>query len=407
MWAICESVQRQRTTRLLAVSSLIVLIVGMLSGLTRLHAAQNTPTTIVVNTASDSNSACDSAVSLRCAIDFANNNLLTPTLITFADDYTIYVSSQMIFGIDEQSIEINAGRHHIVIDGNSQTRIFWTQQGQVTLTGLTFRHGYDDSDAVITGKGGGAILNGGNLTINDSLFYGNTGADGGSISTLGSLTINNSVFTGNSAYRCGGVLYNGAGHFDDSSITILNNVEMAGNFAGVGFIVAEPVEQYGADGGAICNAGALIINHSILSNNTASSGGGAIYTGIKLTLNNSTLSNNLARLEGGAIASENFVTINGSTFSGNGTRGMDTQHGLGGGAISMEHPTDQMVITNSTFYSNYDVNGGGGAILALGDLTVSSSTFTNNVALSGGGIYVGDKSTFKLLMVKPVKGRTY
>lgn len=103
-------------------------------------------------------------------------------------------------------------------------------------------------------------------------------------------------------------------------------------------------------GGGIANAGTVTINDSLVHNNTATgggfdSGGGLFNTfGGTANVNNSTFSGNTADFFGGGVFQEGTaVTIRNSTFSGN-------TGSLSGGGISNDSAVDMQnsIVTNST-----------------------------------------------------------
>ncbi|PUB09952.1 calcium-binding protein, partial [Yoonia sediminilitoris] len=154
--------------------------------------------------------------------------------------------------------------------------------------------------------------------------------------------------------------------FSGNTVT-LDSLILTGGYEGTGY------------GGAISNAGSLLLMNSTLSNNVVRNAGGAISNFGALEVANSTFSYNSAFGAGGAIYSDAQggagVTVTNSIFSGN-----DADYG---GAINIHQGT--MNVTNSTFVGNSaDVDGGG--ILNYGALGVSNSTFSNNRGDLGGGI---------------------
>ena len=246
---------------------------------------------------------------------------------------------------------------------------------------------------------GGAIYNdiGSTLTGTNDIFTNNTATyGGGAICNDGGLTVDNSTFTGNSApYGNGGAINNeGGGILTETNDTFNNNTATYG--------------------GAIYNDGALTVDNSTFTGNSALddgtiliiASGGAIYNDIGSTLTeaNDTFTNNIANL-GGAIFDEGILTLDNSTFTGNsavdggaifnwGTLTVDNSTFIGntanvGGAIYTEGRST-LTETNDTFNNN-NATYGGGAIFNGGNgaLTVDNSTFTGNSAPdgSGGAIY--------------------
>lgn len=100
-----------------------------------------------------------------------------------------------------------------------------------------------------------------------------------------------------------------------------------------------------------------------------------------------TFTDNLSDGYGGAVAmTGGTLQVTGSTFTGN--------EAAYGGAIYQHYSSTSMTITDSTFSGNtasvsgYGYGWGGGALLALGDATITGSTFTDNYADGNGGAVV-------------------
>lgn len=147
-------------------------------------------------------------------------------------------------------------------------------EGELTIRDSEF---YDNS----ANLGGGAIRNGGTLTIVDSTISGNfvTNYDifngrGGGISNTGTLTIINSTVSNNHAPAYGGGLY----HWGERTLTITNS-SVTGNSS----------RFYG---GGIDNAGPLLITASTITGNSARWGGNGIANGGNMQVMNSTITYN-------------------------------------------------------------------------------------------------------------------
>lgn len=98
------------------------------------------------------------------------------------------------------------------------------------------------------------------------------------------------------------------------------------------------------------------------------------------TVQNITLTNGLAAGgNGGAIqyAGGLGLTVSASEFTGN--------IASAGGAINYQASPTPFILSNSTFTNNTATTGNGGAIINLGNMTVTNSTFTGNSAAGGGG----------------------
>jgi hypothetical protein len=119
---------------------------------------------------------------------------------------------------------------------------------------------------------GGAICNGGTLTINKSTISGNVARqhEGGGIANYGTLTITNSTFSGNMARSsllgsvAGGILNGGL--FQSSGTLAINNSTLSGNVA------------RGGKGGGIFNVkgSTVVLQNSIVANNTGGNCHGAV-----------------------------------------------------------------------------------------------------------------------------------
>jgi hypothetical protein len=125
-----------------------------------------------------------------------------------------------------------------------------------------------DNSALI----GGAICNGGMLTIINSTFSRNVARQhrGGAIANYGTLTITNSTFNGNSSGSSGiaGGILNG-GLFQSSGTLTINNSTLSGNTAGEG------------RGGGIFNVkgSTVVLQNSIVANNAGGNCHGTITSG--------------------------------------------------------------------------------------------------------------------------------
>jgi uncharacterized repeat protein (TIGR01451 family) len=240
----------------------------------------------------------------------------------------------------------------------------------LTVVNVTFANNV--CDAAGNDVGGGAIYAlGGILNISNSVFTGNRGGNGGAIGQIQArFTITDTAFNGNST--------NG------------------------------PVAS-GGNGGAIyvdgSNLGALVIQRSTFTGNTATNLGGAIDAQLRgggsgLTIQDSTFANNAAVTIGGAVYHmDGFLTITGSTFSGNSVIEQ-------GGALWFANSIGGTVvaITNSTFTGNQATGrrpnngtvGLGGAINndSATSLTLTNVTIAGNHAdWVGGGIVSGSTGT--------------
>jgi len=198
----------------------------------------------------------------------------------------------------------------------------------------------------------------------------------------------------------------------DKNLTIsgpgASNLAISGNYSTVVFNVVSGTTaisgmtiENGASqlGGAIRNAGTLMLHNTSLSQNGGSIGG-AIYNGGTLTVVNGTVSGN-GSVIGGGIINFGTLTLTNSTVSGNSSNN-------GGGGIAN---SGTLTVTNSTISGNSAYNSGnGGGVYNSGTLTLTNSTVSGNSApVSGGGIFNAGTLTAKNSIVanNPLGGNCY
>jgi len=138
-------------------------------------------------------------------------------------------------------------------------------------------------------------------------------------------------------------------------------------------------------GGAISNAGVLVVTDTTFKQNIAyyyGGRGGAIYnlTGGTLTVSGCTFNQNIGNeASGGAIGNDGIALLSDSTFTGN--------TGQSGGAL---WNTGSLDVQNCTFQSN-SAKGGGAASISAGAASFESCTFltdTSVIFLGGGGAFL-------------------
>lgn len=209
---------------------------------------------------------------------------------------------------------------------------------------------------IAPGGDGGAILNWGNLTLNNVTFVGNdagngengnfeastdaaSGGNGGAIYNLGTLTITNSDFATNSAGDGGNggdseVAHGGNGGNGGYGGAIYNRGGLAitdttftGNIAGTFGSPGNGLFGHGSygdwgNGGAITTDTSMSVSRSLLQNNSAGQGtggeGGAVYsTGGQTVIESSTLDGNYAGQGGAFQVDFASVVARSDTFTGN------------------------------------------------------------------------------------------
>ena len=261
----------------------------------------------------DANTTCD----LREAITNANDGGATYSdcaagtvgadTITFSVSGTITLGSSLP-GISDD-VTIDGTGQSITVDGATTYQVLSIAPLTVVeLSSFTIANGFCNS------CDGGAIQNGGTLTVTAMTFLDNVAdINGGAITSAVSLTVRGSTFVNNSATTLDG----GAIHIASGSANIADST-FRSNFVG-------------DDGGGINNDGILTVTGSTFSGNGAHAGGGGIASnGTSVAVTNSTFFDNIGRSAGGGIhTGAGTTTVTNSTLFGN--WGAFT---FGGGGIS-------------------------------------------------------------------------
>jgi predicted outer membrane repeat protein len=244
---------------------------------------------------------------------------------------------------------------------------------------------------------GGAIANGGTLTIQGSRFDNNEASlTGGAItcpgsgSGLGDLNLDDVLFNSNVA-GSGGALFLGEGcpfYITDSHFTLNQATSGSGgairNQASGSISAASRIDNNSADikGGGIFNnlTGDIQIYDSILRDNTAVNGsGGALANFGRMTVRDSTIDSNIAGL-GAGIFNTGLMYVERSTLSRNQGTGMYASPVWLNNALGDTDPFTSVV--NSTISGN--VGNLYGGIFLRGRGGISHSTITNNSCSSLG-----------------------
>jgi len=211
----------------------------------------------------------------------------------------------------------------------------------ISAMGLEDRHLHVESSASLVLEGvtliygsGGAILNSGTLTVQDSELVLNEGF-GGAIASYGSASLLRSRFS---------------------------------------------LNEGGAYGGAVYSQGGLVVSECDFEGNVAAQGGAIYSIDESLFIEHSTFIDNEARLGGGVYASmDTTFEIVGVTFAGNAALDGDS-HGGGLDVAGARGTVDQ-----SSFVFNIARLGGGIHIHDDDTVTVRDTTVGHNTALEGGG----------------------
>lgn len=285
---------QSRTKFLAHIGFSVVLFAGLVSA----AAAQQTfSVDTLVDDASliDCNAGAANDCSLRGAILAANTSTGTADRIIFDQSAFLFGGGGTITLIvgelvisDNVIIEQTSASAPVTVDAtDSGSRVFTVRAGvTATLTRLKLINGNG-------GDRGGAILNSGNLTVNQSHITGNTASQGGGIyNNGGTLSVNRSTLNTNSAGGGGGAIYNFNGTIGATAIVTLTNSTVSNNTAGGGF-------GGGYFGFADLGTTQLNANNATVAGNIALNGGGIAVTSstgqsARANLDNTIVGDNMA-----------------------------------------------------------------------------------------------------------------
>jgi hypothetical protein len=373
------------------------------------------PSTFNVNSLQDILNPANGVVTLRSAIQMANqtpgSNTINLTLAgtykitlpaTGAHDnaggaFTIIPNAKSAAGSNLTIRNMSGGT--VVVDGNHLDRVFDINPNNVLLAnapftvvmqGFTVQNGIAQPGDAAPGSGGGirdqanVNLTLTNMTVNNNFAT----ADGGGIamenptvSTFWTLTINNSTITNNHAGDAGGgIETDGSGTDLINSGTVITGNTCVNQGGGIWLDAIQVGDTF--------QGASLTVNGATISGNQALSAGGGLGGGIgnagngAVTILSSSLVNNFAGMNGGGFGDENAqgsLTVQNCSFLNN------TAIGIGGGIAS----GGPVTIGSSTVANNFagQTGGGFGDENAQDSLTAQNSNFLNNTAaVAGGGI---------------------
>ncbi|EIJ41748.1 hypothetical protein BegalDRAFT_0838 [Beggiatoa alba B18LD] len=241
------------------------------------------------------------------------------------------------------------------------------------------------------GSGGGISAVASTITLTNSSLNGNTASYGGAGAyLLNSQAIFSKVtINANTATRGGG-LYFGSNKNQQLYIT---DSEIAHN-------AVIPFDVYTVLGGGITiEGGGLVIENTIISDNTTTNDGAGIGLsntygfGVTAKITRSQFIRNNANNMGGGLSANGLnkengvsVAISDSIFNGNFAK-------TSGGGIGYGLSEKDFWIINSLFYNNSALSGGGVFHESKGTLHVINTTLTNNYAYYGGNLFINASVT--------------
>ncbi len=339
----------------------------------------------VVTTAADTDDGvCNAGCSLREAITAANANGAGADTITFAANYTITLTDIQLPTVTT-TITINGkGASNTIIEASTCNPVtlpggctpaayrvleVGTTTGNLTLNGLTIRHGNCGGSCVPDGPvGGGIYNNAGALTVSNVTFSANSASNGGGMYNSGSLTLTNVTFSANSASLNGGGMYN----FHSSPT--LTNVTFSGNSA--------------ASGGGMynLNSSPALMNVTFSANSTTYGGGMYNISSSNPTLTNVTFSANSAASGGGGMYNSSSSPRLTNTLIANSTSGGDCVN-----SSSTLNAASSNNLIESAANACGLTNGGGGNIVGSDpnlDALADNGGYTQTHALLSGSLAI-------------------
>jgi hypothetical protein len=250
-------------------------------------------------------SAAGGGCTLRAAVQEADA-VSGSTVVVPAGDYRLSIPSSAlespagsVLGVDPASGDLDltdrmtikgAGARQTIIDGEGLDRVFAVDPGAtVFLSDMTITGG----DATLGGKSqgialGGAILNGGAITLDRVVLTGNVADGGGGMFSIPGTTplVENSLIADNRAYSGGGLRLDAGGTIINTTIT--GNVVLPPQPAAVALgerpvatVFGLAVGESNGWGGGIDNRGLgdVVIVNSTITGNHAIKGGGGVDAG--------------------------------------------------------------------------------------------------------------------------------
>lgn len=308
-------------------------------------------------------------------------------------------------GADVTSIvAAGAGSVVDVLDGDVAIDGFTIEGGAATFGGGIHCDGADLmlSGNVVQGNtaetGGGFGSNNCDLDVVGNSFNANvvTGLGGGALLNQTDGTFQGNEVDGNEALEGGGLAVN------NGQVEIIGNT-VSGNLATT---TDEDLRGAGSGGGGVWSAGSNDFTDNVVSGNTSAyNGGGMILFQTTGEYNGNTVSDNVSQEDGAGIyANQSRSRIIGNTISGNeawddagglrsyvgrlyieGNTFEGNSAGDDGGGLKMSHSSNTVI--DNTFLFNHAGDAGGGLELDNETAQVSGCYFEGNTATRGAGIH--------------------
>ena len=291
---------------------------------------------------------------LRSAVALANAD--PGAVVVFAPGVAGVIALQSELDLSASMTILGPGTGVVQIDGGDACRLFsvTAPDAQVTLSGLALQNGtaFNDPNTITSGVGG-AVYNGGTLTLTGCVLTSNGAFYGGAVYSGGALTLSGCTFTGNGAGEgAGGAVYSG-GTLSANGCTFTGN---AAFYAGGLY----------SDGSTLL-ATCTVSSNTAIGNEDGNSGSGAgVYNNGQLTLYACVITGNTAYGgspdnggpggAGGGLYNAGTLLLTGCTVSGNsalpdlgGTSSGPDATGLGGGAANV----GTLFVNDDIFYADF------------------------------------------------------
>ena len=287
---VFASVSRRSQFRV-QVAAVALLLAASLAVFGAEGSAGGTTSTLYVSHTGADSGTCSSSAAACATVSYALTQAGSPgdtILVSGTIDDNVVVDNQSVF------IAQDPAGSPAVLDGTDKSSVITTEgTANLTLNQLTLTGGSAPS-------GGGVDIQGGFVTIRDSIISGNAATDsGGGIYNGSAFDLIDSTVSGNTALGSGFVGGAGGGIATSSGASgDISDTAITGNTAGgVGS---------GAEGGGVLNEGGTTnIDNSTISGNSATGpnggGGGVSDLGNGVGINDSTISGNSATGYGAAI----------------------------------------------------------------------------------------------------------
>ena len=280
--------------------------------------------------------------------------------------------------------------------GDGESAVVAIQGGEVRIEGFTLTGGGGGEISWWSAAGGAISMDGGSLTLSESIVSDNTADIGGALfagQDADSVSIVDSVIESNEASQYCGALFSYVPTTISGTVIRNNSGDICGSVGayGVEITVSESTIRDNLtsnEGGGLWLVDAsLTLSGSLLQANQASTDGGGVYMiGGSMTCEGvSSIQSNIASSLGGGVFLEG-AAVTDCTISGNSAY-------YGGGVASN---TDSSQITGGSIESNTAIVWGGGLYLGETTMSMDSVDVSANEASYGGGLYIIDDSSLTL-----------